>query len=128
MVAVYLPGVSFAIASARPCAKVFTVSQSAFGVSGTTTWRPLPPVVFTKLSSRIARSRSRTSFAASINAVHGTSSPGSRSKVIRSGASTFEILEPQGWISNTLAWTRGDEAVEVLDIEHLIVADVPPLD
>src|SRR3954447_18141447 len=48
MVAVYLPGVSFAIASATPCAKVFTVSQSAFGVSGTTTWRPLPPVVFTK--------------------------------------------------------------------------------
>jgi len=53
IVAVYLLGLSLAIASARPCAKVFTVSQSASGVSGTTTWRPLPPVVFTKLSSRI---------------------------------------------------------------------------
>ena len=71
VLAVYLPGVSFAIASAKRCAKAFTVSQSAFRVSGTTTWRPLPPVVFAKLSSRIARSRSRTSLAASINAVHG---------------------------------------------------------
>src|SRR5829696_8457419 len=70
IVAVYLPGVSFAIASARPCANVFTASQSALGVSGTTTWRPLPPVVFTKLSRRMARSRSRTSFAPSIRAVH----------------------------------------------------------
>src|SRR5215203_1088906 len=127
MVAVYLPGVSFAIASATPYAKVFTVSQSAFGVSGTTTWRPLPPVVFTKLSSRIARSRSRTSFAASINAVHGTSSPGSRSKVIRSGASTLASRAP-GMDLQHARLDEGDEAVEVLDIKHLIVADVPPLD
>src|SRR3954451_14129746 len=27
-------------------------------------------------------------------------------EVIRSGASTFEILEPQGWLSKTLSWTR----------------------
>ena len=123
-----MPGVSFAIASARPCAKVFTVSQSAFGVSGTTTWRPLPPVVFTKLSSRIARSRSRTSFAASINAVHGTSSPGSRSKVIRSGASTLRDFGAPGMDLQHARLDEGDEAVEVLDIKHLIVADVPPLD
>src|SRR5829696_1322805 len=53
----------------------------------------------------MARSRSRTSVAPSIKAAHATFSPGSRSNVMRSGASTLRILEPQGWISSTLAWT-----------------------
>ena len=89
-------GLSFAIASASVWAKILTSSQPAFGLSGTTTWRPFPPVVFTKLSRPESRSRSRTSRAASMSAFHETSSAGSRSIVIRSGFSTSPIVEPQG--------------------------------
>ena len=99
-------GVSRAIASASPWAKRLTSSHSALGVSGTTTCSPLPPVVLTKLSSPSARSRSRTSHAPSIRAVQATSSPGSRSIVIRSGRSGLPIVDPQGWISSTPACTR----------------------
>jgi hypothetical protein len=42
----------------------------------------------------------------SMTARQDTSSPGSRSKMRRSGFSRFETVEPQGWISSTPAWTK----------------------
>src|SRR5829696_7724118 len=125
MVAVYLPGVSFAIASARPCAKAFTVSQSSFGVSGTTTWRPLPPVVFTKLSSRIPLA----------HLIRGVDQRGPRDVLSRVEIKGYPVRRlyfcerrAPGMDLQHACLDESDEAVEVLDIEHLIVADVPPLD
>src|SRR4028118_1100512 len=49
------------MASEKDLAKVFAARHSVTASTGTTTWSPLPPVVLTKLSSPIARSRPRTS-------------------------------------------------------------------
>ena len=57
------------------------------GAIGTTTCRPLPPLVFSQASSPSSSSNERTSMAASCTRCHGTPSPGSRSKTTRSGLS-----------------------------------------
>ena len=94
IVATKRSGLSAAMASAMLLAKAFTAGQAAFGFSGATTCRPLPPEVLTKLGSPTAASRSRTSSAAAMTSGQLTASPGSRSMMIMSGCSRFGSEAP----------------------------------
>jgi hypothetical protein len=62
--------------------KSFTAGHSAFGFSGATTCRPLPPEVFRNALKPVCSRRWRTSSAASIMLFQVTPSPGSRSMVM----------------------------------------------
>ena len=64
-----------------------TSFQATVGSTGTTTWRPLPPVVLTKLSRPSPFSRALTSRAAEMTSPKPSPSSGSRSKTMRSALS-----------------------------------------
>src|SRR5216684_3610754 len=76
--------------------KDFASAQPADGSTGTTTWSPFPPDVLTKLFSPCDSSRLRTAPAAVMTALQGTSSPGSRSNISRSGRSAQQAQDPPG--------------------------------
>ena len=86
-----------AIAPAAAC----TAFQSSFGVTGTTTCTPLPPVVLANPTSPRRSSSPRTCTAASTTSRQATPSPGSRSKTTRSARSRFATSQPQVWNSTT---------------------------
>ena len=90
------------------------------GASGTTTWSPLPPVVFTKLSRPMPRKPLAHLQAASISAVHGTSSAGSRSIVIRSGFSSAVTVRAPGMDFEHAGLHQRDQALQILDEQHLL--------
>ena len=99
-------GLSAAMACAMALAKAFTAGQSAFGFSGATTCRPLPPEVLTKLASPARRTAPAPRRAAAMTVRPGHASPGSRSMTIRSGCSEVGQRRSPGWISSTPACTR----------------------
>src|SRR5215204_2464222 len=128
MVAVYLPGVSFAIASARPCAKAF---------------HGVPIGLWSERHDHVAALAARR--------LHETFEP-HRSEPLahlirgvdqRSPRDILSWIEIEGYPVRRFnlrdfgaprmdlqdaRLDKGDEAVEVLEIKHLIVADVAPLD
>ena len=103
-------GSSRTMSAASAWEKPRTASQLVLPTSGATTCSPFPPVVFTKLSSPRASSRTRTSRAASTVRAQGTAGSGSRSMTTRSGSSSREASEPQVWISRMPIWARAISA------------------
>ena len=99
MFAVKVPGSSRASRCATARVNSSSSSHPRSGSSGTHTCRPLPPVVFTKLSRPRSLSRARTRRAAAATREKGSASSGSRSKITWSGCSSRATREFQGWIS-----------------------------
>ena len=82
---VNVAGASATMASATAREKAFTSSQSCRVAIGTTTCRPLPPVVLRNGVRPSFSMRSRSTLAPSASFFQGTSSAGSKSKIRRSG-------------------------------------------
>ena len=74
---------------------------------------------------RASSSRVRTSNAASITALHGTPSPGSRSKISRSGCSSCATRRAPGMDLQHARLHQLDQAVETVEDQHrVLLADV----
>jgi len=58
-------GICCAMCATMACENAFTVSQSYFGRIGTTTCKPLPPLVFSQAGSPSSVRKARSSMAAS---------------------------------------------------------------
>jgi len=71
--------------SAIALQNAFAWSQARVGSIGTTTCRPLPPVVFTKHRSPSLSKSFRSTLTASTTLSHGSVSSGSKSNTSRSG-------------------------------------------
>ncbi|KAG1180944.1 hypothetical protein G6F35_016056 [Rhizopus arrhizus] len=89
------------------------VPQSYCRRSGTTTCKPLPPLVFNQGVRPISSSRVRTSWAACCTAGQPTPSPGSRSNSMRSGLPIAVFTAFQVWNSTTFICTADSTASAV---------------
>src|SRR6185369_16800536 len=113
--------------------KSLTVSQSNCRRIGTTTCRPLPPLVLRKPANPSSVRKPWTSCAASCIWRHCTPSPGSRSNVMRSGLPMAVFTPFQEWNSITFIcggdfqhrrMARKEGRVELLDARHPIALRV----
>ena len=93
------------------------MSQSGFGSSGTTTCRPLPPVV-RQNDVRLSRcSRSRTSHAACATSENATPSPGSRSNHDHVRMLRIGLGGAPGMQLDRRDLRHGDQPVQIVDRE-----------
>jgi hypothetical protein len=117
--AVKRSGKVITIRSAIALVNAVTVGQSSAGSMGSTTCRPLPPVVLRKpFSPKVSRSL-RSTVAASTMVDHGSDSSGSKSMTMRSGRSSAPSREPHGWISSTPICTSDTTAPTSLAIMYV---------
>src|SRR6478752_5863442 len=99
-------------------------SQARVGASGTTTCRPLPPVVLRKHSSSSVSSNLRSTVTASTSLSHASPSSGSKSKISRSGWPSSGAREPHGWSSSTPICSNATTALVLFAIMY---GFTPPL-
>src|ERR1700758_4401170 len=101
--------------SATHLVKALTSSQPSLSWSGTTTCKPLPPVVLAKLWRPIASKASRISTAASVTRGQAKPSSGSRSNVIRLGVASSSTSAPEGWCPAHFPPPAPDDPRQVFD-------------
>ena len=85
-------GTTCAMCTTIACENCRTACHECLGASGTITCRPLPPLVFSTLFRPSSSRNDFISCAASRTAGHATPSPGSRSKIIRSGFGIVRVV------------------------------------
>ena len=104
------------------CENSFTVSQSYFGVSGTTTCRPLPPLVLRKAGeAQLVEQRPGQLRCLPASAPSSTPSPGSRSKIMRSGWSMSRRGRVPGVQLDHVHLRRADQRGARVDLQHRLV-------
>ena len=86
------------------------------GLIGTTTCKPLPPVVLMNVLSPSSSSSVLSRCTDSTSVSHETLSSGSKSKMMRSGHCSFGALEPKGCSSSAPICTSATSALTVLAI------------
>ena len=106
-------GIVFDMCSTTALVNAFDESQSAFGLKGTTTCRPFPPLVFKNAESPRSSRKDFMSSAACWIIAQSTPSPGSRSKTTRSGRSYCLAVAFCVWTSTTFHWAADRSPSEV---------------
>ena len=113
---------SSAMCSTIAFASALTVSQSSFGVIGTTTCRPLPPLVLRKLARPSSLEQRARQLGAFLHLrASATPSPGSRSNTIRSGCVVSRRRRVPGVELDHVGLRRADQRGERVDLDHRLV-------
>ena len=128
IVSVYSAGLAFVMAAATPAANALASSQDAFGRSGTTTCRPLPPDVLTKLT----RSRPCEVIAHVDRTLNDRVPADALSRIeVEDEAIGLLRVRQRGapWMDlENAGLNQGEKAREVLDRHSLVITHADPLD